>query len=125
MRNQRVDIKAIDPATLRTTQECADTMALLDENIARMKQDVYLAKSEAKETGDYADPEWFCKLRFSLKRMKAKRQQVQDRRGVLRKIEQDSHRLTLERAFMDEARRKLEPTAFREIFDAARHVSGV
>jgi hypothetical protein len=85
--------------------------AKIDEDIQIMSIDIETAKSKARNSNEYSDPEWFHKVRVKKKYFGILSQKIQNQLGIARK----RRRKKFENVFVDICARELEQQTFEEL----------
>lgn len=93
--------------------------ALLDK-IAHLKMQIDGAKAEAAATGNYSDRDWYNRANHALRMAQKEHQQVQLEIGEQNRAKKREGAAAWEKAFIDAARRRLEPELFMELVAEAR-----
>lgn len=106
-----IDPKSVRAEELSTTADCAILIGTLDKMRIELTNDIRHAKMMAAKMRKFAPADWFNGATALLAAVNIARNQVQDRRGVLRRAEdearaQDSN-LSRERRFTQAAKRLL------------------
>ena len=102
-----------------TTEELEHQLVEVGGNLARVKTQLDYAKSEAAETGNYSDRDWFNRAKHAKRMLGREHQLIQAELGKRKKRESRSFNNTIERRFIDAARRRLDPVLFSELMDEA------
>lgn len=119
---------ALDPETIRaeelqTVEECAYLMAELDKMRVELGSDLRHAGMKAKKYRQYAPRDWYERTTKLLNAVNVAQNQVQDRRGVIRReknlAKQEASMIRAERRFVEAARQTLSPDQYQAIWDAA------
>ncbi len=102
-----------------STEDIERRLSKVTEEIAEIKAQIGEAKGYAAETGEYSDTEWFHRANLALRLKGREHQALQFEFGRRRKEERRAHNATIERAFIDAARARLDYATFRAIMDEA------
>jgi len=89
------------------------------EKIASIKYQIDTAKSKCAETGDYSDNDWFNRAKYALRMNGREQQIVQAELAKRRKAKRRQYNNTVERNFMEVAKRRLDPDLFKEFVSEA------
>ncbi len=109
----------MDNYRVYTDAQLQDTQAILLEDMASIRYQLEVAKSNAATEGDYSDPDWFRKATYALRMKSAQLQAINVEVGR-RKRDMQSR---LETWFVRVARDILEEDLFEEIMDEAKHMA--
>jgi hypothetical protein len=118
-----VDLKSVCPSTINDPDECLWMMEQLDQIMARITAQLDHAHAAVRTRGEYADPAWYANAKLALKIAKSTRNAFCHRVGVLKRSSSSKPRT--ESAFMDAARRRLDPATFNAILADARAATDV
>lgn len=99
--------------------EIENRLAEVTEEIAQIKTQIGAAKAEAAATGNYADRDWFLRANHALRMKGREHQLLQTEHGKRRKAVRRDFNARVERAFIDVARRRLDPELFSEMWSEA------
>jgi hypothetical protein len=105
------------------TMTRAEILALkidLEEQMDKIQQQIYDAKTRAHTHGEYADPDWFSRASYARKAKGRQAQKIQAYLGSMKR----SRTNTFEKAFIDVARIHLQPETFQFLLDEARDTGG-
>jgi len=72
----------LNPDTFTTESEFDDALEHIDRTIRTIESQVLEAKGLAKKDRVYSDPSWWSRVNYALKRARAQRSAMQNRRGV-------------------------------------------
>lgn len=107
-----------------TFEECMQRSDELVMDMAQIRTQLEAAKAIAKETGHFANRDWFRRASMAL-RLKGVRHQAYLRRAShLRGRDKEARGRTFEKSFIDAARRRLNPEVFAGLLQEAREESG-
>lgn len=87
--------------------------------ILKIKEQIYRARAERADTGEYADRDWFRRATKALRWNQRDAQLLQATMGARNR----KRRASFEQAFFDAARRRLDPTTFAALIDDAHAAS--
>lgn len=107
-----------------STKDIERRLGDVTAEIAEIKAQIGEAKGFAAETGKYSDNEWFHRANLALRLKGREHQALQLEFGRRRKEERRAHNASIERAFIDVARAKLDATTFRLLWDEALSNAG-
>jgi hypothetical protein len=115
-------VKAItrDEMKIIPTQDLVRRADDLLENIAGIKAQLEAAKGKAVANGEYSDPDWFSRAQFALRMKGREHQMILTEIAARRKEEKRKANDTVERRFIDVARRRLDPELFGELMREAQ-----
>lgn len=99
-----------------TDEQLQDTQTILLEDMASIRYQLEVAKSNAATEGDYSDPDWFRKATYALRMKSAQLQAINVEMGRRKRLLQSR----LETWFVRIARDILEEDLFEEIMDEAK-----
>jgi hypothetical protein len=109
---------------LHTVEECAFLMAELDKMRTELTQQIRTAHAQRWKTGDYAPRGWYIRTNRLLNAVNVARNEVQDRRGVLRREKNNTKRdaadVRSERRFIEAAKSLLSEEQHLAIWEAAK-----
>ena len=102
-----------------STDDIERRLGEVTAEIAEIKAQIGEAKGYAAETGEYSDADWFLRANLALRHKGREHQALQLEFGRRRKEERRVHNATIERAFIDVARVRLDYKTFQAIMDEA------
>lgn len=102
-----------------STEDIEYRLGEVTAEMAEIKAQIGKAKGYAAETGEYSDSDWFHRANLALRLKGREHQALQLEFGKRRKEERRDYNASLEHAFIDAARTKLDATTFRLIMDEA------
>lgn len=101
------------------SQELQDALDQLLEDCVQIKTQLDDAKSKAATEGEYADRAWFNSAQHAL-RIKGQQQQfIQRLLGERRRVERQTHNNSVERRFVEAAKRRLHDEVFQDLMTEA------
>lgn len=107
-----------------STEDIERRLGDVTAEIAEIKAQLGEAKSIAAETGEYSDADWFNRANLALRLKGREHQALQMEHGRRRKAERRAYNASIERAFIDAARLRLDATTFRMLWDEALSNAG-
>lgn len=102
-----------------STEDIEVRLGAVTAEIAEIKAQIGEAKGYAAETGEYSDADWFRRANLALRFKGREHQALQLEFGRRRKEERRAYNSSMERAFIDAARAKLDATTFRLLMNEA------
>lgn len=102
-----------------STEELERRLHGVTQELAEIKTQLDFAKSDAAETGNYSDPDWFNRARHAARMKGREHQLIQTELGKRKKAERRAFNTNMERYFIDAARRELEPHLFSRLWAEA------
>lgn len=107
-------------AELRDLEE---QIAEIEEVIAAIRAKLEKARAEVHLSGEYADPDWYRRAKAALRFKGIEHQRLLREAAALRRQEKRHRAKEFGEAFIDAARRRLDPEVFSDLLDEAREVS--
>lgn len=98
---------------LTTVQECDDARNIVTNAMACIEDQILRAKQDAVVNRKYADPDWYARIQFALRKQKQVMVMIQNRRGYLSKTERHVQSITNDRKLLD-AIKEMNPRVFYE-----------
>lgn len=114
---RRCNPSHFNPWLLKTAEDCAEAQTLIMGKIAAIEQQL--------DAIDDPSPGWRAAARRALREWKARVQEVQSRRGELRRESKEKAQIQIERRFMNAALTILPRETVQEIWDEARRMEAV
>lgn len=105
--------------TGKTVDELLELKSQLEIDINSIRTQIARARIDARETGVYAESDWWQKVHTALRIKGRHCQQVQNELGRLRR----AHKRSQESHFVQVMREQLDPTTFRTCWETARRRS--
>ncbi len=93
-------------------------------DMANIRAQIGEAKGRAAVNGEYSDSGWFHRANLALRLKGRDHQSLQVELGKRRREEKKAHSDTVEQAFIDVARSRLDYTTFRALMDEATALVG-
>jgi len=116
--------------TQKMTVDYSEELERLQGELAELKDketeisfQINKAKTEAKETGIFAEPSWFKKATHALRKTRSDIDKLQRAVRLLQKRWNYEQQQTLEYHFMETCRKELDPALFKQLFDKAQYIS--
>jgi len=109
-------LKHIDPFSITDPDECDWLMFALDNTIANITDQLDQEHAASMAEGSKIDWEWATSAKRALRGTKATRAAIQNRKGVLTREKKARSSMTMERAFVDLARKSLPAETFQELW---------
>jgi ribosomal protein L29 len=100
-------------------EELAARVVDLQENLAAMRAKESSVKATQADTGEYADPVWFAKLRTAIRYKGIEYNMAVKEKADRSKSKRRATATTFERKFMKVAKRRIEEELFAEIWREA------
>lgn len=110
--------------TKMSTDELEKRLRAVMQELAEVKTQIDFAKSEAAETGNYSDADWFNRARHAVRMKGREHQLIQAELGKRKKEERRAFNAKAERCFIDAARRRLDPDLFSDLWAEAMAHAG-
>lgn len=101
-----------------STQEVMELKRELEVVVDQIEYQLDLAKAEQHASGEFADPIWFAKANFALKRKRKVAQELQGLLNERKRAEKNQGRF-LSEYFMDVCRERMTAETFDKVFEEA------
>lgn len=98
-----------------TIEALEKRLAEVTEELARVKTQLDFAKSKAAVTRDFSNKDWFNRARHAMRMKGREHQLILAELGKRRKAERSARNDSVERRFMQVAKRRLAPSLFMEL----------
>jgi len=95
----------------------------LEESIASLKAKLDNVRAKRHLTGEYADPDWYRRTTTRLRFTGVEHQKLCRQIAALKRTQRAAHEVSVERAFVAEARKVLSDAAFAAIMINARRIA--
>lgn len=109
-----VSVSLDDPAAIEAA------INELELDLSKIKAQLEDASMKRSTTGEYADPHWFSSARAAQRFKGAAHQRLLRRLAELKRAGRASREWSMERKFIEVARRRLEPETFDSILAEAK-----
>lgn len=109
------------PATIT---ECELLMEQLSADCNRVRDQIEASKARQKQTGKYADAQWFQRASSALRWLSRDRQRLQNHMAQLRRGESQAVAQRRDRLLIAALREQVSPEVFQACVDLARQQDG-
>lgn len=105
--------------------DCLEEMQKVSLECIKWEEEIAKARREAAYTGNYQSPKWFSEAESTLKRLRVRRQALQNHLGVInaRKKEANSRLASYDYCFVQVCRRRLDADFFEELLAEAKELA--
>lgn len=120
-----VDWRRVQPEDLKTPEECNEALIAIDNIIGAIDTQIREAIASYHDFGERADSTWLISAKHASKKLKIKRNAIQERKGVLSRAKRKHEQDTADRAFVTLAKDHLSPELFQRLVEEAKRIAGV
>lgn len=112
-------VEIIETDTL-TTEQLKQLKRTIDDDIDNIEHQLAMARAERIETCTFADPKWYAKASFALKRKRKVAQLLQELLGKRSRAIKSQNNHALAECFVDVCKERMKPEVFQSLLAIAQ-----